>query len=255
MKCPGQDTRYWKGDAIFEVPCPNCGHMVEFFKDESTHKCKNCGAKVINPKIDFGCAVHCKFAAQCLGELPPELLAQREDLFKHRVAIEMKLTLKKDFKRVSHATRSARYAEKIAKAEAGSLAVVLSATYLQDVVVRPPEDQSAEARTEEKVAAARTLLEKLGAREDLIAEVCGIVEAIHDRKTIDSQNFRIVSDAIQIASIQEALKEAPEKVNEVESRINAALMTETGKATVRQILEGTRKDLQREEGPFSGENS
>jgi hypothetical protein len=43
---------------------------VEFFKDESTRKCKNCGHGIINPKMDFGCAAYCKFAEQCLGELP-----------------------------------------------------------------------------------------------------------------------------------------------------------------------------------------
>ena len=25
MKCPGQDSRYWKPGAIFEEKCPECG--------------------------------------------------------------------------------------------------------------------------------------------------------------------------------------------------------------------------------------
>jgi len=28
MKCPGQDTRYWKEDAIFEIECPSCKKSV-----------------------------------------------------------------------------------------------------------------------------------------------------------------------------------------------------------------------------------
>ena len=44
-------------------------------------------------------------------DLPPELLAQKEDLLKDRVAIEMKRYFKSDFKRIGHATRVARYAE------------------------------------------------------------------------------------------------------------------------------------------------
>lgn len=36
MKCPGQDSRYWKEGAIFEVDCPKCGKPVEFFKDWSS---------------------------------------------------------------------------------------------------------------------------------------------------------------------------------------------------------------------------
>ncbi|MBN2402705.1 MAG: hypothetical protein JXN64_09915 [Spirochaetes bacterium] len=69
MKCPGQDTRYWTSNAIFEVKCPSCGNPEEFFKDESSRKCKKCGHRIINPKMDSGCAAYCKFADQCLGEL------------------------------------------------------------------------------------------------------------------------------------------------------------------------------------------
>ena len=43
MKCPGQDTQYWKAGAIFDVPCPECGRDVEFFKDDTTRKCGGCG--------------------------------------------------------------------------------------------------------------------------------------------------------------------------------------------------------------------
>jgi len=79
MKCPGQDTLYWKFDAIFDANCPECGHKMEFFKDDATRKCPNCGHRVLNPKIDFGCASYCQFAEQCIGSLPPEFLAQKEE--------------------------------------------------------------------------------------------------------------------------------------------------------------------------------
>ena len=244
MKCPGQDTRYWKGDAVFEVPCPECGHMVEFFKDESTRKCKNCGTKVINPKMDFGCAAYCKFAAQCLGELPPELLAEREDLLKDRVAIEMKLTLKKDFKRVGRATRSARYAEKIAKAVQADLAVVLSASYLQDVVVRP-EGENGPSTLEEKVAAAQAVLEKLGAREDLISEVCEIIEAIHTNKKRDTINYKTVHDAILIGELQDRLKKTPEEAEPLGAELAPRLITETGQELVQTLIADVIKNLEK----------
>jgi|GEM_PF-6526355 len=35
MKCPGQDSRYWKPGAIFGAKCPECGGEVEFFKDDT----------------------------------------------------------------------------------------------------------------------------------------------------------------------------------------------------------------------------
>ena len=90
MQCPGQDSRFWGLDAIFEAACPQCGKAVEFFKDEPTRTCKGCGLKIVNPKMDFGCASYCQFAEQCVGDLPAELLAQRKDLFKNRGAVGMK---------------------------------------------------------------------------------------------------------------------------------------------------------------------
>jgi hypothetical protein len=40
--------------------------------------------------MDFGCAAYCQYTEQCIGNLPLELIAQKENLFKDRVAIEMK---------------------------------------------------------------------------------------------------------------------------------------------------------------------
>jgi len=104
MKCPGQDSQYWKPGAIFNVKCPKCETEVEFFKDDTTRKCSKCGHRFLNPQLDFGCASYCQYAEQCIGDLPPELLAQKEDLLKDRVAIEMKRYLKQDFKRIGHAS-------------------------------------------------------------------------------------------------------------------------------------------------------
>jgi len=69
MRCPGQDTRYWKPGAIFEAACPQCGFLVEFFKDEAGRVCKNCDRQVLNPTIDLGCAATCQQAQKCLGTL------------------------------------------------------------------------------------------------------------------------------------------------------------------------------------------
>lgn len=65
MKCPGQDTRNWKPADIFEVKCPKCGKLVEFFKDEVARKCR-CGVRIKNPKLDMGCLEWCQFADKCV---------------------------------------------------------------------------------------------------------------------------------------------------------------------------------------------
>ena len=134
MKCPGQDSRYWGPEAIYESSCPNCGGPIEFFKDESSRKCRKCGTKVLNPKMDFGCAAYCRFAAQCLGtDMPPELLAKRTDLLKDRVAAEVKKFLGKDFKRIGRTLKVVDYAGKIQRSEGGDPAIVTLAAFLSAV--------------------------------------------------------------------------------------------------------------------------
>ena len=175
MKCPGQDSQYWKPGAIFNVKCPECGSEVEFFKDDTTRKCSKCGHRFLNPHLDFGCASYCQYAEQCIGNLPPELLAQKEDLLKDRVAIEMKRYFKQDFKRIGHASRVARYAEQIGREEGANLAVVLSAAYLHDIGIREAERKhqstAAKYQEEEGPPIAREILARLGAKEGLIDEI------------------------------------------------------------------------------------
>ncbi len=67
-RCPGQDQQYWKPEDIFEIPCPYCGTMMEFWKDEPFLKCYHCERNVRNPRIDLGCAEWCKEADKCTGE-------------------------------------------------------------------------------------------------------------------------------------------------------------------------------------------
>jgi ribosomal protein S27E len=65
VKCPGQDTRYWKKGDIFDVPCPDCGREVEFFKDDVRRRC-SCGRTIVNPKLDLACAEWCQSAEKCV---------------------------------------------------------------------------------------------------------------------------------------------------------------------------------------------
>ncbi|NTW36803.1 MAG: HD domain-containing protein [Syntrophobacteraceae bacterium] len=240
MKCPGQDSRYWEPGAIFEAKCPECGQEVEFFKDESTRKCKKCGHKFVNPKMDFGCASYCKFASQCLGDLPPELMAQREDLFRNRVAIEMKKYFKQDFKRIGHATRVARYAEQIVKAERGDPGVVISAAYLHDIGIKEAERkyQSTAARYQEEEGPpiAREILDRLGALAELIDEVCDIIAHHHHPRDEETTNFKCLYDADLIVNLEENHKEQPMAPERLEAVIAKSFLTETGKALARETL-------------------
>jgi hypothetical protein len=68
-RCPGQDTRYWKPEDIFEVPCAKCGRALEFFKSDLRRRFPHCGAANLNPRNDLSCAAWCKAADECLTEV------------------------------------------------------------------------------------------------------------------------------------------------------------------------------------------
>ncbi len=195
MKCPGQDTRYWKPGDIFETDCPHCGRKVEFFKDEATRKCRNCKKTVVNPKMNFGCAGYCQYATQCLGELGPELLAKRTDLLKDRVAVEVKRQLGKDFEKIGHGVDVARYVEEIALREKTEPALVICAAYLH-LLFEPPDEHERQPRKE----FARAILARVGAGPELTDNVLGIIDSFLSGEPADSINTRVFLEAHRLAS-------------------------------------------------------
>jgi len=238
MKCPGQDPRYWKFDAIFETECPNCGSRIEFFKDETRRKCKKCGEHVLNPKMDFGCAAHCKFARQCFGDLPPELMKQKEDLFKDRVAVEMKMRLKNDFRRIGHASRVASLVEKLIGSEKSKPAVLLSAAYLHDIEpIDPPGQADITGKMEKSTTVAREILEKLDAHEEIIEEVCAIIKHLDDPGSYQSRDLDLVHDAHLLASLQEKMKKSELDSNFLSEVIDRDFVTDSGRSLAYELLQ------------------
>ncbi|HAA05671.1 MAG TPA: phosphohydrolase [Syntrophobacteraceae bacterium] len=240
MKCPGQDSRFWQPGAIFEAQCPHCSHAVEFFKDESTRKCKNCGQKFVNPKMDFGCASYCKFAEQCLGELTPELLAKREDLLKDRVAIEMKKHFQRDFRRIARSTKVARYAEEIVRNEGGDPAVVLCAAYLLDVGAQEvhslDQETGAGIQRHPNTETAREILARLNARPELISEVCDIIADQDQPQTNATSNAKVVHDANTLTDLEEKIQANPEKAAELGAQAAGRMLTESGRSQAKNLL-------------------
>lgn len=189
MKCPGQDSRYWDEAAVFETECPNCGHGLEFFKDDSTRKCGNCGQRMLNPRMDFGCASYCPYAEQCLGSLPPELAAKKQELLKDRVAVEVKRHLANDFKRIAHVAKVAQYAEQLGKSEPCNPAVVLVAALVHEV----GDDGDI----------GREILTRLGAEAELINEVGALVAQYRQTTGPATDNFKVLHDAVHLAALEE----------------------------------------------------
>jgi hypothetical protein len=229
MKCPGQDTRYWKPGDIFEVDCPNCGSKVEFFKDEATRRCRKCKNMMVNPRMNFGCASYCQYAAQCLGELGPELLAKRNDLLKDKVAIEMKRQLGREFHKIGHAIRVAKYVEEIAPAEKAEPALLLCAAYLHVFSESDGEDRLAGGQ-----GTAREILTRLGAGPELVEKVLGVIDRFFTQSGEDSISARVFADAHLLASIEEGRNQPPPSQSEAVPVMNGAPVTETGQ----RILSG-----------------
>jgi hypothetical protein len=198
MKCPGQDMRYWKPGDIFEVDCPHCGNKVEFFKDEASRRCRSCKNMVVNPRMNFGCAAYCQYAAQCLGELGPELLAKRNDFLKDRIAVEVKRQLGRDFQAIGHVALVARRVEEIALAEKAEPAIVLCAAYLH-VLFEPRVDGP--SLTGEQ--AARSIMGRLSAGADLVDKVMDTIDRFLSGNADDSVNAKVLLLAHRLAVPEE----------------------------------------------------
>jgi hypothetical protein len=230
MRCPGQDTQYWKPGSIYEVDCPKCGHTVEFFKDDTARRCGNCSHRFVNPSLDFGCAAYCQFAEQCLGSLPSELMAGKEDLLKDRVAIEVKRHYRTDFKQIGQATRRARLAEAIGKLENANLGVVLTAALLYDLGSTGGGDPQSTAPGGQSVAEG--ILKKLGARAALIQAVVAVIETRPENDT----TWQIVADADEIARVERICQSRPAEAAESIRQIGRRLKTTGAKAVAQKTF-------------------
>ncbi len=222
MKCPGQDMQYWKGDAIYDVDCPQCGKPVEFYKDDTARSCSHCSHRFVNPRMDFGCAAYCTFAEQCIGTLPEEFAGSAKNLLKDKVAVEMKRHYKNDFKQIGHLSRVARHAEKIGKEEGVNLAVLLCAAYLKDI-----EKNSGEAAA---------ILERLGADEVMQREVCALIRNLESARQGASKEAAVLGDASAIAEIETQKKEQPIGEDELESFLKNKIFTAAGQEIARSLF-------------------
>ncbi|MEK6202095.1 MAG: phosphohydrolase [Desulfobulbaceae bacterium] len=198
MQCPGQDNRYWSGEAVFELPCPHCGNILEFFKDDSQRTCKQCGHKTLNPKIDFGCASYCPYAEQCMGALPSDLRNGLADLFKERLAIAVRKTNEEEYLLV---TSRAEFGEKLCQEEGGNMAAIVAAALLSE--------------TEEPLA----LLTELKAEAALSEEVNRLLSGQSAATNEAEKSAAIFHDACLLGDIN--LKKSPDPAGSFLTRAGA----------------------------------
>ncbi len=234
MKCPGQDSRFWKPEDVFEIQCLKCGWIVEFFKDDVKRKCR-CGQEIVNPRLDFGCAQWCEYGEQCIGVIPQELEDLKKELergrFKEKFSQAMKRYFDKDVKRIKHTQKVARFAEAMVKIEGGNPLVVLGSAFLHDIGIHEAEkkhgNSSGEFQGLEGPPIAKDMLKRIGLQTEMIDEICDIIGHHHHPREEETLNFQILYEADWLVNIEEDgfLKNR----EELEKLIGNVFKTVTGK--------------------------
>lgn len=80
-KCTGNNTQEWGADAIFDIECKACGHLVEFFQDEITRPCSHCGKTIHNDRKDYGCGQWCSSASSHIRNICPNFRKSKERFY------------------------------------------------------------------------------------------------------------------------------------------------------------------------------
>lgn len=242
MKCPGQDSRYWSENDIFEAKCAKCDTLLEFFKDDSSRPCPQCGYRMLNPHINFGCAEYCPHAEQCLGSLPESLRPNTasKSALKDRILAAMESYFKGDTRRINHAKKVVDYAEQINKYEQGDPAVIMACGYLHDIGIKEAErkfqSSSAKYQHQEGPPVARQILTDLAVEEEMIAEICDIIGHHHHPRPTETKNFKVLYDADLIVNLQEEQPEGGRSAEKLKTIINKSFLTEAGKNLAQEVF-------------------
>jgi HD superfamily phosphodiesterase len=152
----------------------------------------------------------------------------------------MKRYFEGDFKRIGHATKVARYADKICKMEDAHPVVTSLSAYLHDIGIKEAEKKynssSPKYQHIEGPPVAREILEKLGAEGGIIDEVCDIIGHHHTPRDEETLNFKVIYDADLIVNLEEKQKEAPSAPEHLEKIIEKSFLTKTGQSMARNTL-------------------
>jgi Zn ribbon nucleic-acid-binding protein len=230
VKCPGQDTRYWKPNDVYSVECPKCGQPVEFFKDDIRRRCKKCSHMFINPRLNLGCARWCQYADQCIGALG-------KDEFKEIITLAMKEHFSGDKERIDNALKVLRFVEDILEREEGNPKVVIAAGILYDIGLHEMEKEHERAKESDQekdnLPTVRGILERSGSKAEVIEEVCQIIENYHHPENINTLNGKIVYDAVRL--VNGGLKYDTEDKEHLKKIINEGFFTATGKRVAEEL--------------------
>lgn len=244
-KCPGQNPQYWKPQDACEVACPNCKEIIEFFKDEPKRKCFNCKQEVVNPNVDFGCALWCPKAVECIGQERYQQLVEsakrtsapdKHKTKKDLLLFEMERYFGKDIRRINHAKKVLGYAEVLLEKEGGDPLVVMAAAILHDIGIHKAEEKyKSSAGNYQEIEGppiAREIMERLQFKKEVVDEVCEIIANHHSPGKVDTLNFKALYDADWMVNLKDEY--AFGNKEKLAKTIDKVFLTPSGKELARQ---------------------
>ena len=83
---------------------------------------------------------------------------------------------------------------------------------------------------------AREILERLGAGEELINEVCDIVGHHHHPRETETVNFKTLYDADLITNLEEDRKEKASDPERIKKIIETSFLTDSGRKLAQSVL-------------------
>lgn len=218
MQCPGQDRTNWKDASAFDVPCPCCGTGLEFFRDEASRRCPQCGHKFANPRSIMGCAEWCAEAERCTG-LPLDRIPQaREARWTGRLMELVERQLGGDSARMAYALLVLQHARAICGSQEVDVRTVLAAAILAqcDLWDHGPD------------------VEQIGFDAASTEQVCCLLDAYRQRKNADRPELDLMADAGRLAKLTTSWRAlSPE---EIKQRIEVDLATAVARERARQLF-------------------
>jgi hypothetical protein len=83
---------------------------------------------------------------------------------------------------------------------------------------------------------AREILTRLGARPELIGEVCDIIGHHHHPRDPETTNFKAVYDADSLANLEEKSQELSTDVEVLQALVDRSLLTDSGRTLAKNVL-------------------
>jgi hypothetical protein len=172
MRCPGQNTMFWKPEDIFDVACPGCGKPVEFWKDDAKRTCE-CGHRFSNPKRDLGCLAYCQYAENCMPEMfeGDNLRA----IYRDRLIAALRGRLSPEPGQLRRLLEAAELAEETFVEKGGEPKVVIGASIISSLLRSQPQDDPSDPGSRGlDQEEARSILSKVGTEPEVIDRICKI---------------------------------------------------------------------------------